>query len=303
MSCVYKNQETTKSVVWITLKHGGRKDYVYFEYNRVQVKKIDGISSTLLINNLKESDSAEYHCQLNYRDSPWRNSFPGTSLTVTGSQEPRQIFLVLRLQKMLKSEDSSSSPGSAFMFTDPDLQVQVFMSPTGPKLFCHSSCLQDRFPFIWYQNDSLIPGETSASYRRPAWSETNYSCGWLQYRSHPVCEFFSDIMATIICRNSHIGDLLSCSCVPDAPTDASVTVSPPGGSLQNSSVSLTCHADANPAAKYTWFRENQSKAFSEKQQLFLRSLQASDSGEYYCRAENQLGGKISERISVKLLCE
>lgn len=80
-------------------------------------------------------------------------------------------------------------------------------------------------------------------------------------------------------------------------------MSPPGGGVQNSSVSLSCGADANPAAKYAWFRENQSQAVSEEQQLFFRSLQASDCGEYYCSAQNQLGLKTSQRVSVELLCE
>lgn len=73
--------------------------------------------------------------------------------------------------------------------------------------------------------------------------------------------------------------------------------------MQSGSVSLTCHADAKPAATYAWFRENQSKPVGAEQQLFFRSLQASDLGEYYCTAENQLGVKTSGRVSVQLLCE
>lgn len=80
-------------------------------------------------------------------------------------------------------------------------------------------------------------------------------------------------------------------------------MSPPGGAVQNSSVSLSCHADAKPAAKYAWFRNDQNKPVGEEPQLFFTSLQASDGGEYYCTAENQLGVKTSERVSVKLLCE
>lgn len=73
--------------------------------------------------------------------------------------------------------------------------------------------------------------------------------------------------------------------------------------MQNGSISLTCHADAKPAATYAWFRENQSKAVGEEQQLIFRSLQASDRGNYHCSAENQLGVKTSARFSVQMLCE
>lgn len=175
-------------------KHGGR----------VQVKNNGGKESILLIQDLNENDSDEYHCWLSSRYTTWKSRVPGTTLTVTGREEPRQllIFLVLHVcfQSMLKSAVS--------MFTESDLQVQVFKSSTGPKLVCHSSCLQDRFPFTWYQNNTVIPEETSVSYRRPARPEIRYSCGYLQYRSDLVCEFISFSMAAIICRTSHTGDVL-----------------------------------------------------------------------------------------------
>uniref|UniRef100_H2SE29 Ig-like domain-containing protein n=1 Tax=Takifugu rubripes TaxID=31033 RepID=H2SE29_TAKRU len=75
--------------------------------------------------------------------------------------------------------------------------------------------------------------------------------------------------------------------ITNAPTVPLVTMSPPGGAVQNSSVNLTCHSDANPEAKYAWFRANQMLV-SEESQLFIKSLQASDCGEYYCTAENHL---------------
>lgn len=89
------------------------------------------------------------------------------------------------------------------MSTDPDLQVQVFTSPTGPKLLCRSSCLQDRFPFVRYENDREIPGERSAPYS-PAMPKGFYSCGFLQHRSDPVCEFITDITAAAVRRDSHL---------------------------------------------------------------------------------------------------
>lgn len=96
---------------------------------------------------------------------------------------------------------------------------------------------------------------------------------------------------------------MRCSPVPAAPTNASVTMSPPGGAVQNGSVTLTCQSDANPAAKYAWFRGNQGKPVREDGRLFFISLQASDCGEYFCTAQNQLGMKTSKRVSVELQCE
>ncbi|XP_071384167.1 B-cell receptor CD22-like, partial [Centroberyx affinis] len=72
---------------------------------------------------------------------------------------------------------------------------------------------------------------------------------------------------------------------------------------QGSSVTLTCRSDANPAATYTWYKENgnpEHKPFSTEPQLHFVSIQSSDSGEYYCAAENELGGNRSAiSINVK----
>lgn len=73
--------------------------------------------------------------------------------------------------------------------------------------------------------------------------------------------------------------------------------------MQNGSISLTCQANANPEAKYAWFRGNKSQPVGKEQKLLFTSLQASDGGEYFCTAQNHLGVKTSERVSVKLLRE
>ncbi|XP_038550801.1 sialoadhesin-like [Micropterus salmoides] len=43
-----------------------------------------------------------------------------------------------------------------------------------------------------------------------------------------------------------------------APKLPSVSVSPSAEIVEGSSVTLTCSSDANPAAKYTWYKENQT---------------------------------------------
>ncbi|XP_045898366.1 B-cell receptor CD22-like, partial [Micropterus dolomieu] len=100
------------------------------------------------------------------------------------------------------------------------------------------------------------------------------------------------------------GDIISCAVKGHedfrspsvyAPKLPSVSVSPSGEILVNSSVTLTCSSDANPAAKYTWYKENQT-LLSEEPQLVFSYIQSSDSGEYYCAAENQLGRKTTKYI-------
>ncbi|XP_038568242.1 B-cell receptor CD22-like [Micropterus salmoides] len=100
------------------------------------------------------------------------------------------------------------------------------------------------------------------------------------------------------------GDIISCAVKGHedfrspsvyAPKLPSVSVSPSAEIVEGSSVTLTCSSDANPAAKYTWYKENQT-LLSEEPQLVFSSIQSSDSGEYYCAAENQLGRRTSEYI-------
>ncbi|XP_077936053.1 B-cell receptor CD22-like isoform X5 [Gasterosteus aculeatus] len=89
--------------------------------------------------------------------------------------------------------------------------------------------------------------------------------------------------------------------VQDGPQRPSVSVSPSAEMLEGDSVTLTCSADANPAASYTWYKEDGTsdpRLLSEEPQLVFSSIQSSDSGNYSCTAENQLGRKTSDFISI-----
>ncbi|XP_039656723.1 uncharacterized protein LOC120559226 [Perca fluviatilis] len=165
----------------------------------------------------------------------------------------------------------SSLPGTTLTVTDQDLQVQVIWSSTGPKLICHSSCLIDRSSFLWYKNGTMIQGETSPSYGGHVDSADSYSCSYQRYRSTPVY----------------------------APKPFSVSRTPPGDIMKNDSVTLTCSSDANPEAKYTWYKGNQ-KLLSEGPQLVFSSIQPSDSGRYYCTAQNELGRRTSEAVFINV---
>ncbi|XP_074539171.1 B-cell receptor CD22-like [Halichoeres trimaculatus] len=88
----------------------------------------------------------------------------------------------------------------------------------------------------------------------------------------------------------------------NTPKLPSVSVSPSGEIVEGSSVTLTCSSDANPAANYTWYKKNgnRGRQTDMKSRKYFSSIQSSDSGEYYCEAENKLGNRSSESISVKV---
>ena len=91
---------------------------------------------------------------------------------------------------------------------------------------------------------------------------------------------------------------------PDAPKLPSMSVSPSAEIVEGSSVNLTCSSDANPAANYTWYKATSPhpEVISKDRQVSLSSIQSSDSRNYYCTAENQLG-KTSRYIVIDVTCE
>ncbi|XP_024116537.2 B-cell receptor CD22-like [Oryzias melastigma] len=83
-----------------------------------------------------------------------------------------------------------------------------------------------------------------------------------------------------------------------APKNISVSVNPPE-ILEGSSVTLTCSSDANPAANYTWFKENKDSPKSEEQMFTISDITAEDGGLYICVAQNKLGQQNSSvQVSV-----
>uniref|UniRef100_A0A3P8SPF8 Ig-like domain-containing protein n=1 Tax=Amphiprion percula TaxID=161767 RepID=A0A3P8SPF8_AMPPE len=160
------------------------------------------------------------------------------------------------------------------------LSVQVIWSSTGPKLICHSNCFPPgHSTFVWYKNETRIQEETFYSYRKHIDPAGHYSCAYKGHCSLPR--------------------LNVCSYPPDAPKVPLVLMSSSGEIMRGSSVTLTCSSDADPAATYTWYKENQTLLHKETQ-LILSSIQSSDSGEYYCTAENELGQMASKYIFINV---
>ncbi|XP_063739698.1 B-cell receptor CD22-like isoform X2 [Eleginops maclovinus] len=170
-----------------------------------------------------------------------------------------------RFRFKTNQEGFEGSPGVTLSVTD--LQVT---SPSN-RLYCQSRCPYSSNPsYIWYKNQEIIQGQTS-DYTEHQNNGDSYSCALRGHEDFPSPPMY-------------------------APKLPSVSVSPSAEIEEGSSVTLTCSSDANPAAKYTWYKENQ-KLLIEKPQLVLSSIRSSDSGQYYCTAENKLG-KRSTNISI-----
>uniref|UniRef100_A0A671WUR0 B-cell receptor CD22 n=1 Tax=Sparus aurata TaxID=8175 RepID=A0A671WUR0_SPAAU len=135
-------------------------------------------------------------------------------------------------------------------------------------LMCHSSCrLPGRRHYVWYKNGLIIQGQRSSYYSGSFTPTDSFSCavkGHENCRSPPLYVLHVDHFS----------------------------VSHPAEIVEGSSVFFTCSSDANPVANYTWYKNNRNAdrhPLSKEPQLVFRSIQSSNSGEYYCTAENELG--------------
>ncbi|CAL8349319.1 unnamed protein product [Arctogadus glacialis] len=165
----------------------------------------------------------------------------------------------------------SGVPGVKLSVTD--LQVKVVIpssSPNGVQLECHNMCHRTGYvTYIWYRDG------TQPLHGRLTWFNINS-----EYR--------------VSCAVQGSEHLPSPSVY--APETPSVGVTPPGVIKEGSSVNLTCTSKANPVANYTWTKvtTDHSPGHSvQGQQLSFHPIQSSDSGQYLCKAKNELGTKSS----------
>ena len=73
--------------------------------------------------------------------------------------------------------------------------------------------------------------------------------------------------------------------------------------MEGSSVNLTCSSDANPAANYTWYKENQTLIQGPGEKVHFFSITSKDSGIYHCMSENKYGLINSSSLVIDVQCE
>ncbi|XP_036964570.1 B-cell receptor CD22-like [Acanthopagrus latus] len=284
MSCTYRYPSTVQRVenrFWYTKVSNG----VYMdlktdpEYSG-RVQYIFGNNDcTLRITDLRESDSAEYKFRfITDQEGGRYTGKPGVTLRVTGKSFKFRVAICVCVCVLTFSLNEDL----CFLFTYSDLQVkvnklQVYPSKLWAELMCHSRCRLPGHPhFVWYKNGRIIQGQTSSYlvYFTPA---DSFSCA---VAGHENCRSPSLYVQRF-----------------DPLSESSAEI------VEGSSVNLTCSSDANPAAKYIWYKENGDpdlQPLSKDPQLVFSAIQSSDSGEYYCTAENELGRRTSEYIYINV---
>ena len=96
ISCLYSSYEYITSTFWFSPGRSHQwQNYSQPEdlsedsqyAGRVQLLETERGRSTLRISDLRESDSAQYHFTFKTQSFEWGRSLPGTTLTVTGTNE------------------------------------------------------------------------------------------------------------------------------------------------------------------------------------------------------------------------
>ncbi|TDH15661.1 hypothetical protein EPR50_G00011620, partial [Perca flavescens] len=209
------------------------------------------------------------------------------TLTIRNLRQIDSAVYKFRFITNLSTGKYTGYPGVTLSVAEPQLQVHVrrstvrsYQQPTWTELTCHNKCqLPDHYSYIWYKNGKKFRDKKVYFHLDLFNPADNYSCAVSGYEMFPSPSVY-------------------------APKLPSVSVSPSGDLMEGSSVNVTCKSDANPAANYTWYKNNLVpnpvlEHLSEEPQLVFSSIQSSDSGQYYCTAENLLG-RTSANISINV---
>ncbi|XP_036001846.1 B-cell receptor CD22-like [Fundulus heteroclitus] len=78
-----------------------------------------------------------------------------------------------------------------------------------------------------------------------------------------------------------------------APRLPLVSLTPSGEIVEGISLTLTCSSDANPAANYSWFKENNESAQYSRRNFTIPNIGPHHGGLYYCEAHNRRGSHKS----------
>uniref|UniRef100_A0AAR2LDZ9 Ig-like domain-containing protein n=1 Tax=Pygocentrus nattereri TaxID=42514 RepID=A0AAR2LDZ9_PYGNA len=151
-------------------------------------------------------------------------------------------------------------------------------------LTCKTTCsLTD--PFIWYKNGHPLTTKTIKNnqlHLQTVSSEDagSYSCA--------------------VGGSQHLHSTAHSLRVRYPPKRVSVSISPSGEIVEDSSVTLTCSSDANPPEKNnTWFKG--STPVGEGKNYSIPNIRSDDSGEYRCKSRNDLGERRSTAVQINVL--
>ncbi|XP_071361152.1 sialoadhesin-like [Trachinotus anak] len=338
ISCSYNSDddENVESKFWFSPEHSRRwqnpsqpedlsEDSQYS--GRVQVLDAERGRSTLRISDLRERDSAQYHFKFKTPNFEWESSLPGTTLTVTALEV--QLTRIITAQQSYTEAElkclSSCSPAGRLSYvwfkngekiTEEESSYKDWFYP-GDMISCalkgHESYGSPSVYALKVPSVSVNPpNEIMEGISVTLTCDTNPAASYTWYKENqPLVNkeaqlVFSSIQSSDsghyhCAAENQLGRRTSESIfihVEYAPKLLSVSVSPSGEIVEGSSVTLTCSSDANPAAKYTWYKENQTLPQGPEGVYHFSSISSEDRGIYHCKSENQHGHLDSKDVFI-----
>ncbi|XP_034092145.1 B-cell receptor CD22-like isoform X8 [Gymnodraco acuticeps] len=302
---------------------------------RVQILETERGRSTLRISDLRDSDSAQYLFKFKTPSFEWRSDLPGTTLTVTALQVQVITSTVHQAYTYaeLKCRSSCSPAGVSYVWFKNNKKIIKEERPLYKDQFYPgdiiSCALQGhenysspliyalKFPVVSVSpSDEIMEGSsvtlTCSSDANPAANYTWYKTDGNQ-KLHPLAKERQLVFSSILVSDSgeynctaenelgkRTSDMISVD-VKYSPKPPSVSASPSAEIEEGSSVTLTCSSDANPAADYTWYKENQTLFQGAEGSYHVTSISSEDSGIYYCKSRNQFGEINSTSLFVDVL--
>ncbi|CAL8240550.1 unnamed protein product [Gadus morhua 'NCC'] len=308
----------------------GRVEYSCGEHSCVR-NSCTG-TCTLIIKVLRQSDSAEYKFRIttNYRGA--YSGDPGVKLSVTDIQTEVVIRPSSYTRVQLKCHSMCHSTGLTYTWYINGIRQQVkngsiwfyinseyrsSCAVEGSKHLTSPSVYTPKTPSVGWTPPGVIEEGSSVNLTctseanpvaKYSWSKVTtghppgHTVQGQQLSFHPIQS--SDSGQYLCTAKNVLGTKTSSPFSIDVkygPKHTFVIPSPPGEIMEGGSVTLSCSSDANPAANYTWFRDNQPLPWEPRRPYTLDPVSSKDRGTYRCQAENQYGYVGSNSVFIDVL--
>ncbi|XP_030236007.1 B-cell receptor CD22 isoform X4 [Gadus morhua] len=275
---------------------------------------------TLSIKDLRQSDSAEYKFRITTNNGGKYSGVPGVKLSVTDIQ----MEVVIRPSSLnpvqLECHSMCDSTGLTYNWYKNGIHQQyqgrfhwfyinsdysASCAVQGSKHLRSPSVYAPETPSVGWTPPGVI--KEGSSVNLTCTSEANpvakYTWTKVTTDHSPGHTDQGQQLSFHSIQSSHSGQYL-CTAENDlgtkpssrisidvkyGPKNTFVRPSPPGEIMEGGSVTLSCSSDANPAADYTWFKDNQPLPWEPRRPYTLDSVSSKDRGTYRCHAENQYG--------------
>ncbi|KAM9314888.1 lachesin-like [Pholidichthys leucotaenia] len=263
LQCDYGHPKTTRGKIIIIEKK--------FWFTKIEIEPED------LTTESGYADRVEHRCDL-----------MTCTLRITDVKESDSAMYNFRFIANPPSASYMKTSGVRLSVGDGPNLPSVSVSPSGEIVEGRSvtlNCSSDANPpakYTWYkENQTIIQGQEGLYYFSPIRKEDSGSYYCKSENKH------GDINSTSVLIDVQYG--------PNLP---SVSASPSGEIVEGHSVTLNCSSDANPPAKYTWYKENQTIIQGQEGLYYFSPIRKEDSGSYYCKSENKHGDIKSTSVLI-----